>query len=42
MVEKYAKMMNSINSLADIREWARKDPGFRVIVETDPKLTEPS
>ena len=29
MVEKYEKMMNSINSLADIKECARKDPGFR-------------
>ena len=29
MVEMWEKMMNCINSVADIRECARKDPGFR-------------
>ena len=29
MVEKYEQMINSINSLADIRECARKDPDFK-------------
>ena len=29
MVEKYEKMMNSKNSIADIRECARKGPNFR-------------